>query len=178
MKQLYLKEQAESVKLENVLSFKRQERNSLIDRKKAEKKAKDTESLEITKRQIVKVEQELMALESQLQKNEEQFQQKKYQLGKIRLNLYVFADVMYNSLLEYEEFTKKNVLNAQDDADTMKALHEGLDAFKKLPFEMGDNNDRTNELYNAITDKFIDRWQSIRDCVIGEVLKEVDKEYC
>ena len=45
MKQLYLKNQAEKIKLENVRKYKVDEHNYLVDEQKKAKKAKDTEAL-------------------------------------------------------------------------------------------------------------------------------------
>lgn len=176
MKQLYLHVQSKQVACENVLDYNRKERNALLDAKKSAKKDKDTDTVDECNRKLLMVEENILHLEAKARQLADEFEEKKHELGKIRLNLYVFADVMYNTLLEYESFLNKHVINKHDDDDTIKAIRQGLDAFKKLPFEMGDGNDKTNELYNVITDKFLERWKTIRDGVVLEILREVDNK--
>lgn len=176
MKQLRLKIQAEAVKLENVINFKRTERNNIIDERKRAKKEKDADAVEECNRQLSMTEQDIANLEAKYKEVERNFYLLRHKLGKIRLDLYVFADVIYNSLIEYAEFRKKYVVNPDDDNDVVKALETALENIKKLPFEMSDAG-YTNYLYGAVTDKFLERWKTIRDGVIQEVLREVDNEY-
>lgn len=174
MKQLYLKIQLEAVKLENVINFKRSERNRLIDERKAKKKEKDVEAVALINKELTMTEQDIINLEAKMKELDRDFETLKHRLGLLRLNNYVFADVMYNNLLEYQEFLKTYVVN--EDKDMVVTLQKAIDLFKQLPFEMADGNCKTNELYNAITDKFIDRWKTIRDGVIQQVIEECDKE--
>lgn len=176
MKQLYLNIQAEAVKLENVIKFKRTERNNIIDERKRAKKEKDSEAVASANRLLQMTEQDICNLEAKHKELECDFDLLVHKLGKIRLDLYVFADVIYNTLIEYEEFRKKYVFNADEDDEVVNALNFALDNVKKLPFEMA-NGGYTNDLYCAVTEKFLDRWKHIRDGVIMEVLQEVDDEY-
>lgn len=176
MKQLYLKVQAEAVKLDNVINFKRTERNNIIDNRKKAKKDKDVDAVAQWNRQLQITEQDITNLEAKYKEVEKEFYILRHKLGKIRLDLYVFADVIYNSLIEYDEFRKKYVVNPNGDNDVVKALEIALENIKKLPFEMSDAG-YTNDLYCAVTEKFLSRWKTIRDGVIQEVLREVDDEY-
>lgn len=78
------------------------------------------------------------------------------------------------SLLEYKEFMDKHC----DTRDAMveQSLTVAIDNFKKLPFEIGENR-CLNEIYSAITDRFIEKRNRIRDGVIEDVMDEIDKEY-
>lgn len=175
MKQLYLNIQREAVRIENVINFKRTERNNIIDARKQAKKDKNAEAVAEWNRQLQMTEQDLLNLESQYQEKNREFENQKHKVGKLRLDLYVFADVIYNTLIEYEDFRKKYVVNKDDDNDVVNALENAINYIKKLPFEMAENSE-TNVVYSAVTDKFIERWKTIRDGVVQEVLKEVDKE--
>lgn len=173
MTQLYLKIQSQILTTENVIKFKRDERNNIIDEIKKFKKDKDAVATLKTKRG--KIEQELVDLEHSLSCRQADFEYLKHKMGKIRLNLYLFSDVIYNTLIEYREFLDKYVINKDDDNATFDTLTQAIDHAKKLPFSMADN-EYTNNFYNAVTDKFIERWIAIRDGVVTEILKEVDNE--
>ena len=175
MKQLYLNIQREAVRIENVINFKRTERNNIIDERKKAKKDKNTEAVSEWNRQLQMTEQDLVDLDAKFKEKEREFEQLKHDLGKIRLDIYVMADVLYNSLIEYAEFRKKHVVNADDDKEVVNCCETALANIKKLPFEMADSS-HINNVYCAVTEKFIDRWKTIRDGVILEVLREVDKE--
>ena len=127
MKQLYLKNQAERVKLENVRKYKVDEHNNLVDEQKKAKKAKDTEAHANATSQLEKVRTDIINIDEQLRNNAEEFNRLAHKLGKIRLDLYVFADVIYNTLIEYEEFRNKYVVNKDDDADVVTALSTAID---------------------------------------------------
>jgi hypothetical protein len=176
MKQLRLKIQDEAVKIENVINFKRTQRNELIDAKKKAKKEKDTEAVEEYSRQIEMTNDDIIDLEAKYKECERDFDRLSHKLGKIRLDCYIFADIIYNTLLEYEEFLRNYVVNKQGDSDTTNALTTAIDNIKLLPFEMA-NGGYTNELYCQVTEKFMELWKTIRDGVIQEVLREVDDEY-
>ena len=176
MKQLYLKCQQEALKLENVINFKRVERNTLIDEQKKAKKEKDTDTVADCKRRIQMAEDDILNLEVKYKETEREFEKLRHKCGKLRLDLYVFADILYNSLIEYEEFINKYVVNKDGDKDVMNAVSTAINAIKKLPFEMAEGG-YTNDLYCAVAEKFMDRWQHIRDGVIMEVLREVDNEF-
>lgn len=176
MKQLYLKNQAEKIKLENVRKYKVDEHNFLVDEQKKLKKAKDTEAHARVTAQLEKVRTDIVGIDEQLRNNAEEFNRLAHRLGKIRLDLYVFADVIYNTLIEYEEFRNKYVVNKDDDNEVVRALTTAIDNVKKLPYEMADGN-YTNDLYCMVTEKFMERWKTIKDGVLVEVLKEVDIEY-
>ena len=118
----------------------------------------------------------VQAIYKQIDKGKEEFNRLAHRLGKIRLDLYVFADVIYNTLIEYEEFRNKYVINKDGDDDVVKALTTAIDNIKKLPYEMADGN-YTNDLYCMVTEKFMERWKTIKKGVLVEVLREVDKEY-
>lgn len=176
MKQLYLKVQRDIMSLENVHKYTCDQRNDLVTLKKKAKKEKDADTVDECNRKLQMADENLVNLTAKIQAKEAEFDKLKHQLGRIRLNCYVFADIIYNSLIEYEDFLKKYVLNAEDDSDTLSNLHKAIDGFKSLPFEMANGGDYTNNLYNVITDRFIERWKEIRDGVIVEVLREVDNE--
>lgn len=146
-----------------------------MSRKKA-KKAKNTEAHARATVQLGKVRTDIVGIDEQLRNNADEFNRLAHKLGKIRLDLYVFADVIYNTLIEYEEFRNKYVVNKDDDADVVTALTTAIDNIKKLPYEMADGN-YTNNLYCMVTEKFMERWKTIKEGVLVEVLKEVDKEY-
>ena len=63
------------------------------------------------------------------------------------------------------------------DAEVLEALEAGINAFKKLPFEIGNGDDYTNSVYNAVAEKFLERMTAKRDDIILEVLREVDREH-
>ena len=176
MKQLYLKVQAERVKIENVLNYQRTERNFIIDEIKRAKKEKDVEAVAENKRKKEMLENNILELEAKLPSLDKEFNALAHKLGKIRLDLYVFADVIYNTLIEYEEFRNKYVINKDDDNEVVNAVNTAIDNIKKLPYEMADGN-YTNDLYCMVTEKFMERWQTIKEGVLVEVLREVDKEY-
>lgn len=83
---------------------------------------------------------------------------------------------MYNTLIEYKSFLQNHVVNKDGDDDTVRILERAIDNAKKLPYEMANDN-YNNELYDVVTEKFLERWKVIRDGVIQEVLREVDDEY-
>lgn len=127
MKQLYLKNQAEKIKLENVRKYKVDEHNFLVDEQKKAKKAKDTEAHARATTQLEKVRTDIVGIDEQLRNIAEEFNRLAPKLGKLRLDLYVFADVLYNTLIEYEEFRNKYVVNKDDDADVFTALTTAID---------------------------------------------------
>lgn len=176
MNKLYLKVQAEAVKLENVINFKRLERNNIIDERKKAKKEKDADAVAEWNRQLQMTEKDLINLDAQYKEKEREFDLLRYRLGKIRLDLHIFADVMYNTLIEYKSFLQNHVVNKDGDDDTVRILERAIDNAKKLPYEMANDN-YNNELYDVVTEKFLERWKIIRDGVIQEVLREVDDEY-
>lgn len=178
MKQLYLKIQYEAVKLSNVMDFKRKERNNLIDERKKAKKAKETEIAEDCTRKINQCDETILDLEVQYKDIERKFNELRHKCGKLRLDMYLFADILYSTLIEYESFINQYVVNKDGDNDVMNNVRQAIDHIKQLPYEIADDSpDMTNQLYGAITDKFMERWMTIRDGVMVEVLRDVDREF-
>lgn len=177
MKQLYLKIQAESVKLDNVILYKRKERNDLVDAIKKAKKEKDAEQVEYLTAKRNQCDGDILSLEVRWKELEREFVDLKELCGRLRLNLYVFADIIYGALIEYKEFIEKHVINKSDDNDTIRNIEQAIDHIKQLPYEMAlDSADKTNELYGFITERFVERWNKVRDKALTEIFAEVDNE--
>ena len=176
MKQLRLKIQDEAVKIENVQNYVIERKNNLVEDIKKAKKAKDADLVADLKRQYSQAEDDLLSLNIQFKECEREFDRLCHRLGKIRLDCYIFADIIYNTLLEYEEFLRNYVVNEQGDSDMTNALTTAINNIKLLPFEMAEG-DYTNSLYCDITERFIERWKSIRDNVVTDILRDVDNEY-
>ena len=175
IRQLYLKIQEDAMRLENVLNFKRSERNNLLDVRKKAKKDKDADVVAECTRKINMAEQDILDMENRMRVLENEFNELQHRIGKIRLNLYIFADVIYNTLVEYKEFRDKYVINKDGDDEVVNSLQTAIDCAKKLPFELAGDG-YLNDVYSVVTDKFIERWECIRDGVVLEVLREVDGE--
>lgn len=164
------------MKIENILKYKYTERNSLIDARKKAKKEKDADAVAKYSRLIAMADNDILSLESRQAELAREYDSLSHRLGKIRLDLYMFADIIYNSLIEYEDFRNQYVINKDGDNDVIRDLNTAINAIKKLPFEMAEN-EFTNNFYCAVTEKFMDRWKDIRDGVTMDVLREVDKEF-
>lgn len=177
MKQLFLKVQARAVTLENVIKHNRQSRNEWVDEKKQARKDRDEDMFAYASKQIAKLDEDLITLEAQYQECLREFHDQRHEVGKIRLDLYIFADAIYNRLIEYEEFRRLNVANPDADNDVVNALRTAIDSIKKLPFEIADESDnRINELYNSITERFITKWTQKRDDIIADTMWEIDQQ--
>ena len=177
MKPLYLKQQQEILKLENVADYKRKARNSLIDEKKKAKKEKDEATLELINRQLTMAEQDLINIEHKVVEAKAKMRPLQMKLGKIRLDCYLYSDILYDAMIRYEEFLNTHCIN--NDKETLDYLRKALENIKKLPQEMATGygaNETTNALYNAVTDKFLERWNNIRDGVFAEVMRDVGLE--
>lgn len=177
MKQLFLKVQARAITLENVIKHNRLSRNEYVDDKKQARKDRDEDAFAYASRQISKLDEDLITLEAQYQECLRQFDEQRHKVGKIRLDLYIFADAIYNRLIEYEEFRRLNVANPDADNDVVNTLRTAIDSIKKLPFEIADESDsRLNDLYNSITERFITKWTQKRDDIIADTMWEIDQQ--
>lgn len=176
MKQLYLKCQYESEEIKEEIELREKEKNYYVEFFKRAKKSKNSEKADRYKQRKEIAEKEINDLREKRIALEKEFDRLRHLCGKLRLDLYVFADILYGTLVEYEQFLNSYVINKDGDKDVTDAVSTAINAIKKLPYEMAEGG-YTNDLYCAVTEKFMDRWQQIRDGVIIEVLRELDKEF-
>lgn len=174
MKSLKLKIQDDYIRLNNVKTSKMLMRNDLLDQRKVKKKNKDVDAVKELDKAISKLDDDLLTLNKSIADTEIEFEKIRHKIGKIRLNCYLFADIIYNSLIEYSAFLDK--YSSERDEEIEDTLKKAIDNFKKLPFEIGEDS-YLNSIYSEITDRFLESWGKIRDGVVNEVLAEVDKEY-
>lgn len=176
MKQLYLKIQDEAIKLSNIIAFKHQEHNALIDAKKRAKKEKDDEEVAECTRKITLCKDNIIDLEARMAALDREYAELKHKCGKLRLDMYVFADVIYGTLIEYKAFIDKYVINKHGDDDIIHSVEKAIEYIKKLPAEMGEEACyRTNSLFNLVCDRFFEKYEDIRDNIICDVMMEIDK---
>lgn len=173
MKQIKLKLEQEWTGVQNVLRDKRLKRNALIDAKRKLKKDKD--KVNDIKKSIYKIDEDILTLENTIRELESKFDKMSQQMGFVRLKNYVLSEALYDNLISYKEFIKKNCYT--DDKETIDTIEKAIDHIKKLPFECGDcENDRFREVYNAIADAFIEKLNDIVSGIFSQVMIELEKE--
>lgn len=169
---LYLKIQRDILARENTMTGKRNQRNFLIDKIKQNKK--DKELCEAFKIELKKIEEEILQLSADIERDFAEFDDIRHQLGDIRLSLTVFADLAYNELLRYESFLNKYVLNR--DPLTTENVHKAIDAFKQLPFALGDTG-KVNSVYDIVIEQCHENWQQLKLDMVKKATKQVDEKY-
>lgn len=174
MRQLYLKVTSEAAKLQRCIDTVNGYVNALKDQHKGAKKLKQDEIATELGRQITNHEQSLIDMRFKMHQLEHEFDRQKRKCGELRVDLAVFADVLQNTLVDYREFLQKYVENGTADAHTYENLELALKCVRAIVYEMADDK-KTNELYSHVTDRFISKWQMLRDGVIDE-LEAASKE--
>lgn len=159
--------------VQNVLRDKEKRRNAIIDAKREFKKDKD--KVNALNRELIKINDEILNLRQRARDMEDDFDKLSRRMGYIRLKNYVLAEAMYDNLISYQEFLKKNCIT--DDKDITDTIQQTIDLVKKLPFECGDSdNDRFREVYNAIADAFIEKQNTIIQGIFDQVMIELEKD--
>lgn len=159
--------------LNNVMREKQEQRNTLIDVRKARKKS--NLSVEQITKEIDKLGQELVDMRNSANAMENEFDRLSRKMGYIRLKNYVLADAIYGNLIEYKDFIEKEC--QYNDTDVVSRIESTIDMIKALPFECGDSeNDRFREVFNAISDAFIEKQDTILEGIFNQVMIELERD--
>lgn len=176
MKKILLKIQVEQEKLCNVIKYKVDEKNSYVDKMKQAKKDKDLDEMAYLKKKKDMCEQDILNLQTRNIQIDKEIDILSHKMGKIRLDLTLFADILYNTLFEYKEFLQAHAVNVDGDNDTINAVDRAIDNIKLLPFEMAER-DYDNELFNYISDRLLERWRNIRNGIVQESIRDADDQW-
>ena len=158
MYKILLKEQAECLKLKNVIATNREWLNREIDLKKAAKKAKDAEALAQAKKNIVTYEGNILELERRLAEAARKYEEASLACGILRTKVYVADYVLEGAVFELREFLKKHAVEDEGEARFCEELTKCHDTLMKIVLEFGTYGE-DNESFNVceeITAKEID----------------------